>query len=331
MTLLRHCAENKVGNALVEPELRYTQTIIAMKKLLLFLVAFTAIQSIAQVTMTNNKPAFGTQWRLNSITSTFGALPAGADQVWDINTATSTPMYTYTVVDPSTLPAVIKDSVPTATFGVRLELGAPTPELAPYDFTKVETSIWLNVGTKGSGSGAVTKKNDTSFNFTLPYNSTNYYSGMMHAYAGYGTLKYKSITYNNVVMMKHYPVGSPDTLVQFYQFVPYHQALLSYGIMAGSVTNRVFWEPLGATGITEAADQLNFLMFPNPAQQEVTVVIPDQFHGSMELLDMTGKQIYHNAAPCREQQLDVSSFEKGIYLLQLTSGSRSVVQKLIVH
>ena len=82
--------------------------------------------------------------------------------------------------------------------------------------------------------------------------------------------------------------------------------------------------------------QDEFLVFPNPATDEVSLVVPFGKHseGNLNVLDLTGKSVMTQKLQAGESvstfKMDISSLKGGIYLVTFTSGSKTFAQKLAV-
>ena len=69
-------------------------------------------------------------------------------------------------------------------------------------------------------------------------------------------------------------------------------------------------------------------MFPNPASSAVT--LSGVAGSQVQLFDLSGRRLFLIESAEENQQLDVSSLAEGLYLVRISDGSRSVVQKLNV-
>jgi hypothetical protein len=89
------------------------------------------------------------------------------------------------------------------------------------------------------------------------------------------------------------------------------------------------------TGISNLSDlNLEASIYPNPAKQIVNVSIPsisgkEQVVAS--IIDMTGKVVSTTTIVGNNTQLDLSSFNKGLYFINLNINGVSVTKKLIVE
>jgi hypothetical protein len=82
-------------------------------------------------------------------------------------------------------------------------------------------------------------------------------------------------------------------------------------------------------GITELADN-RLIVYPNPAQNLVTIVIPSAEFTSLALFDASGKKVLETPIIQNNTryQLDIATLSKGIYLIRLDGASGNKFAKL---
>jgi hypothetical protein len=82
--------------------------------------------------------------------------------------------------------------------------------------------------------------------------------------------------------------------------------------------------------------QDEFLVFPNPASSEISLVVPlgKNSDGLLTISDITGKQMIsqnlYGDQNTHTYNMDVSAFKNGIYLIHFQSGEKVYTQKLII-
>lgn len=82
--------------------------------------------------------------------------------------------------------------------------------------------------------------------------------------------------------------------------------------------------PATTSSMEETLDAFEVLVFPNPAIDKITVRVGEAFKGSMlSLINATGQVLYANRLQNREQVIDMSAMNEGLYLVHL-SGKTSV-------
>lgn len=101
-------------------------------------------------------------------------------------------------------------------------------------------------------------------------------------------------------------------------------ALLINGADTGTLSNK--------------ENQLNdFVIYPNPAQNDVTVTFNNQLSGSkvnVEIYDVLGQRVSNNSFQNSgrfEQRIDISSLKSGIYLVRVGDGNVSSTKKLVIN
>jgi hypothetical protein len=95
--------------------------------------------------------------------------------------------------------------------------------------------------------------------------------------------------------------------------------------------------PTSTQEISSSGPDTGFELYPNPARDRFTL----EFTGTarrylrIQLYDITGKQVYEELADNRQlrQQLTITPgrLSKGIYLVKLSSGDWSGMQRLVIH
>jgi len=87
---------------------------------------------------------------------------------------------------------------------------------------------------------------------------------------------------------------------------------------------------LAGTTSLKGETSLLFQLYPNPAEDHVQFVWQAQSPAQLELHDVQGRILLQlSVQPDQSLTLDLSSYPKGMYLLQLQSAGQSVVEKLI--
>lgn len=74
----------------------------------------------------------------------------------------------------------------------------------------------------------------------------------------------------------------------------------------------------------------NISIFPNPASEFVTIIDKDQNEGQISIFSLLGKQVFQSSGKLN-QKINVSSFNKGVYLLNIISEGKTASKKLIVQ
>lgn len=86
-------------------------------------------------------------------------------------------------------------------------------------------------------------------------------------------------------------------------------------------------DPLGV----ESSDYIRPSIYPNPAKNEITLKVENEFlESQLEISSLTGGIVYTGFISKNISNVDFSNFENGIYLLKITSSSGKVVNERIV-
>lgn len=89
----------------------------------------------------------------------------------------------------------------------------------------------------------------------------------------------------------------------------------------------------GFVGREPSVETLDFQVFPNPAEDALTIQMPGSEEWAYELSDVSGKQLLSGeVAPGDEKELlDLSQLPAGIYLVKVRRGQVSGVRKVVVE
>lgn len=88
--------------------------------------------------------------------------------------------------------------------------------------------------------------------------------------------------------------------------------------------------------IVEEAINDEFLVFPNPATSEISLIVPfgEHHEGLLTINDITGKQVVSQYLSSDIStptfNMDISAMKNGLYIVQFQSGDQSYTQKLVV-
>jgi hypothetical protein len=80
---------------------------------------------------------------------------------------------------------------------------------------------------------------------------------------------------------------------------------------------------------TESVIASNFSVYPNPANNQVTITTNLSDDMSLMMYDITGKLILTKSTFNNQTDLDISGVNSGVYFIHLTSGNKKYVHKLI--
>ena len=88
-----------------------------------------------------------------------------------------------------------------------------------------------------------------------------------------------------------------------------------------------------STGVyTEEVNAANFGMWPNPANNVLTIALPSssQF-ANVQIFDAQGRMAANTLVTANMQNIDVTAFEAGLYTVRVVCGEQVYAQKLVVE
>ena len=94
--------------------------------------------------------------------------------------------------------------------------------------------------------------------------------------------------------------------------------------------NAYFTTDCSTTGITDYQDNYNFTLYPNPAEDILYLETDNINNATIEIYTVTGKKIYSRKFESNYEEIDVSDFSKGIYLIKVQQAEEVYVGKVVV-
>jgi hypothetical protein len=90
---------------------------------------------------------------------------------------------------------------------------------------------------------------------------------------------------------------------------------------------------VNSVGVKAATASAAFSIYPNPANNQVTVEIASFSEGNtfVELVDVLGQTLLSQAVSKNRVSLDVSRFAEGVYFIRLVNGTTSLSKKIIIE
>jgi hypothetical protein len=82
-------------------------------------------------------------------------------------------------------------------------------------------------------------------------------------------------------------------------------------------------------GLKEVTSDLNVTLFPNPTNDFVKVQYADITVLNIEILDATGKLIFSQKQVANGEKLDFSNFQRGVYIVRLTSDKGTKIERIV--
>ena len=76
----------------------------------------------------------------------------------------------------------------------------------------------------------------------------------------------------------------------------------------------------GIVSVLDLTQDQDFKVYPNPAENEITVILDKDFKGSsFQIMDLNGKLIFSGDMKSNVAKIDISGFDSGLYILKVDS------------
>ena len=72
-----------------------------------------------------------------------------------------------------------------------------------------------------------------------------------------------------------------------------------------------------------------FSLSPNPASSELVIRLPGQEKTTVEVFDVLGKRVFANSGMLQEQTISVSSWNRGVYIIRVSTDTASHTKRFI--
>lgn len=329
-----------------------------MKQLVLLIATAISASAIAQspTLASSSAPQIGDIFIMQAAhVSGINTSNSGPNQIWDYSAVTdSGSSYSESVISPTATPYAA--SYPGATIALTSHSFTDTA----YAYEKVTGSRMTYLGNYIGVAGFVYYTTPrVIFQYPLTYgdsyanpfaaNTTNgdTITGVDSVLAdGYGTLKLPSHTYTNVLRLKyiqHYHSVNSGFYEDIYQleysyYIPgFHNFLFDIAYTVNNVNGTAFsatnaqYSVAVTTGVEELKEENIVTIYPNPSHGQVSISVGEAMAGAdMTISDLSGRTISKTSLKTGNQQIDISSATKGLYIVTIKSGQTSVSRKLII-
>jgi hypothetical protein len=84
----------------------------------------------------------------------------------------------------------------------------------------------------------------------------------------------------------------------------------------------------GANGLSESVGKESILVYPNPAQNVLHINVKDKIN-NIQVFALDGKQVFQTSS--ETDAIDMSSFERGIYLISIETANGIFTRKIILN
>lgn len=121
------------------------------------------------------------------------------------------------------------------------------------------------------------------------------------------------------------PPGTLHYLIEAVNPSSCNPSLKSGNSFASTISNIA---STNGVGINELSDDENIQIYPNPANEEITVAGTSLCNSHMEIINSLGQMIYSDELTSQIKTIDISDFPKGIYFLSI-KGKTFISYKII--
>ncbi|MFD2824053.1 choice-of-anchor V domain-containing protein [Lacinutrix iliipiscaria] len=113
--------------------------------------------------------------------------------------------------------------------------------------------------------------------------------------------------------------------------VTFYVALNESNIDFNSTGDQIHLKQSSATLSVDTAIFENLKVYPNPSQDMVTIDLPSQLEGNTNITvyDFLGKQILSKELNTISNTVDVSAWQSGVYLMQLTNEKAAITKRFV--
>jgi hypothetical protein len=97
--------------------------------------------------------------------------------------------------------------------------------------------------------------------------------------------------------------------------------------------DRAEWieEDLNTTSVNGPTEQLPVQVFPNPATEQVTVVLKDAATATYILHDLNGRRVQQGTLSSEHSSIPLGELDRGVYALQVEQGRAIGSTRIVVH
>lgn len=310
-----------------------------MKKIftLLSLIAalFTNAQPVIQYTNTINASSGATGTIYIGAKPTSPG-PTGAGVTWNFSSLTFTPIGNVTVMSPTATP--FGASFPTANWSAMITAGTNTL----YTYNNIQPTFQDQIADNITATGGTTYTPNPKRHLVFPFNYGNSYSDTYQCvscspgsftvtYDAYGTLIINGKTYTNVARVANL---FGFNYYNYYSTNPVY-SIFAYDSSPTSGPTSNYFEVTGAgVGINENYVVNHMSVYPNPANDLVTIQNNNFMQVDFEIYDLLGKNIRTKEHLNQGEiaKVDIANYPTGMYLLKYSDEFGNIsFTKLVVE
>lgn len=199
--------------------------------------------------------------------------------------------------------------------------------------------IWMRSGTPTSGPGFIGGNISLGANKGTAAGAPNQLVYLRNA--ANHMVRFTYTDANGDYSFGNIPTGSYTVYPEELRYTTIPSSILSVTAGQPSVANVDFkktpthFKPTnGITGINNLSLSNEFVLFPNPANNALSVYTKASFTGSatIDIITLTGAKALSKASVAgKETVVDLSSLQSGVYFVRITAGNEQHVEKLFIQ
>jgi hypothetical protein len=105
--------------------------------------------------------------------------------------------------------------------------------------------------------------------------------------------------------------------------------ILKMIVRANVATSIEFRDKVSTVSLKSDNFNHDVIVFPNPAQQYLTLSMPVSKNNNYQIFDLTGKLILTGQATSQNTNIDVSHLQKGVYMIKITSNQYQTIKQFV--
>ncbi len=221
---------------------------------------------------------------------------------------------------------------------VDLLIGELFGKIYYYHNTGTATNPVFTYVTNNFGGISITNAAYTFYGYSVPFlfNDSGTQKLLVGSESGYLFL-YDNVTGNlggtfNLISSNAYGIFEPSRVSPAMADLNNDgQPEIITGCFAGGLSFYSKSLPGCVTGIEEINEASPVTIYPNPAIDKIVIENKTKGAMSMEVYDMPGKLIMEQSITDNKKSITISSLKNGVYIVRITTGLKSYIQKIVVQ
>ncbi|MFH1161633.1 MAG: T9SS type A sorting domain-containing protein [bacterium] len=159
------------------------------------------------------------------------------------------------------------------------------------------------------------------------YEGFDYYTCNIYRKLGTGAWQLLDSVASNVTSYTDFYVtsGLATYYIQVIRYAPCNPSLKG-GVYESTLSNLATSAPLG---LPESGSP-EILIYPNPVREKVSITFPSPVKtgSNLELYSIEGRKLFEQLLTTQKTELDLSAYQRGLYILRITGDNTMIVRKI---